>query len=142
MNRVPTSLYAAACLLTLASGCGPTAPSIANGPPAVTWQHLTSESWRYELQDPKRIANFSFRANGGVLWSEGTKNGNLHSVAALGGRWYINNAGDLVITDESESKPYRTLGVTALTATTATAIDRSTGLTEAYSRIYTPQTGG
>ena len=123
-------------------GCGPVAPSVANGTPAPTWQHLASESWRYELQDPKRIANYSFGTNGRVLWSEGTKNGNLHSVAALGGQWYITENGDLAIAGENQSKPYRTLGMTALTATSATLIDRDTGLTETYSRSYAPKTGG
>jgi len=138
MVRNSTIVCIAAWLLIAAVGCRPTAPSIANGPPNVTWRHLTTENWRYELQDPKRIANYSFNANGRVLWTDGTKQGDLHSVAALGGQWYIDDAGDLIISDESHSEAYRTLALVTLTAITATVVDSGTGLTETYSRRFTP----
>jgi len=138
MLRYATIITLSASLLIATMGCGPTAPSVANGPPAVSWNHLQTENWRYELQDPKRIANYSFGNNGGVLWTEGTKRGDIHEVAALGGQWYIDNAGDLIITDENHSQAFRTLQLVALTANDATVLDTDTGVTELYSRQYRP----
>ena len=136
MLRYATTITLNALLLIATAGCAPTAPSVANGPPVVSWKHLQTENWRYELQEPKRIANYSFGNNGGVLWTEGTKHGDLHEVAALGGLWYIDVAGNLIITDGSHLQAYRTLQLVALTATDATVLDTDTGVTEVYSRQY------
>ncbi|KLU01139.1 hypothetical protein RISK_006708 [Rhodopirellula islandica] len=138
MSRYTTMITVVAWLLTVPTGCGPTAPSVANGPPVVSWNHLQTENWRYELQDQKRIANYSFGSNGGVLWTEGTKRGGIHEEAALGGQWYIDDAGDLIITDENHSQSYRTLQLVSLTVTDATVLDADTGVTELYSRRYRP----
>ncbi|WP_144059981.1 hypothetical protein [Rhodopirellula sallentina] len=134
-----SSLLFITTLLISAVGCSPTAPSVANGPPVVTWDHLESESWRYELEDPVRIANYSFATNGWYLSTEGTKRGELHEVSALGGRWLIDDAGDLVFVDESGSNAYERFKLTGLTATTATVVNANTGLTERYVRGYTPR---
>lgn len=131
-------LTAVAWLFTMSMGCMPTAPSVKIGPPVVSWSHLQTEDWQYELQDPKRIADYSFGHSGGVLWTEGTKRGDIHEVVALGGQWYIDNAGDLIITDQSHSQTYRTLRLVSLTARDATVLDADSGVTEIYSRHYKP----
>ncbi len=138
MFRYMTTITVVAWLFTLTTGCGTTAPSVANGAPVISWNHLQTENWRYELQDSKRITNYSFGINGGVLWTEGTRQGDVHEVAPLGGRWYIDDADNLIITDENHSQAYRTLQLVSLTVNDATVLDADTGVTELYLRRYRP----
>lgn len=129
-----------ASLVTLCmfvAGCGrPTAPSVAGRSPAVNWDHLSTESWRYELESPVRIANYSFLPHGIVLASIGTKHGDLHAVSGVAYHWYVDAAGDLILTDESRSMSCETFTLTDLTLSTATVRHGDTGLSEQYSRRY------
>ena len=119
-------------------GCGPTAPSVANGPPVVSWSHLQTENWRYELQDPIRITNYRFNRKGVVVFSEGIKKGDVHEVAALAANWYLDDAGDLILTGGNDLKAYRTYRLVALTNVAATVVNVDTGATETYARSNTP----
>jgi hypothetical protein len=83
------SLLCIAAFLFSVVGCSPTVPSVSNGAPVASWKHLETESWRYELEAPVRIANYSFATNGVYRSTEGTKRGDLHEVSALAGRWLI-----------------------------------------------------
>ena len=138
MLNFVTTFTVVAWVLTMSLGCKPTAPSVKIGQPVVSWNHLQTEDWRYELQHPHRIANYSFGHHGGVLWTEGTKRGAIHEVVALGGHWHIDSSGDLIITDQSHSQTYLTLRLVSLTASDATVLDAGSGLTEVYLRRYKP----
>ncbi|MCM2374468.1 hypothetical protein [Aporhodopirellula aestuarii] len=68
------AMFAASILLASLGGCSPAQPpSMAGGAPLVSWDHLKTERWRYQLSSESEIAEYRFETNGTVACTIGKK---------------------------------------------------------------------
>ena len=133
-------------LIALLSGCNePLAPSVnTNGPIAVTWDHLSSEQWQYELVSDTTITDYGFNPAGRVTCHIGSHNvvdpvyGNepMDSMYGIVCEWRILDNGDLLLLDDSDGVANTTLRLSALTQDSATVLAVASARTLQFTRRF------